>query len=411
MPESGHIHFNLSKSSIKSNKIMRKLLVCLILAASSPVFAQLKVNSDGTACVGRTTSFGSSTLSVGNNTPVLGSGNIGINSQIRTYSASDLRNIGVYGMSRSVSSHQAQTIGVMGYGYNGASGKLYGVVGAIQSGMSGAGVYGTTGAYGPIYGSTLSGTYAGYFEGMTCVDGSLYTTEVITPSDISLKENIVPVSDEESSLANLMEMNVIKYNYKPKTYTPKTDDELSLYEDKEAAAKAEEMAKQEIERMAAQKHYGLSAQELQKIYPDLVRESQDGKLGVNYVELVPILIRSIQELKQELDAVKGAGARMTRSAYADGDDLNTAASDNVLYQNTPNPFKEQTTIRFRLADDARDAAICIFDLSGKMLRRLPVTTGMTSVTLGGWELGEGLFLYSLVVGGREVDTKRMIITK
>ena len=163
--------------------------------------------------------------------------------------------------------------------------------------------------------------------------------------------------------------------------------------------------------MAEQKHYGLSAQELQKIYPDLVRESQDGTLGINYVELVPILIRSIQELKQELDAVKGSGARMSRSAYADGDDLSPAPNGNVLYQNTPNPFREQTTIRFRLADDACDAAICIFDLSGKMLRRLPVTSGMTSVILGGSELGEGLFLYSLVVGGREIDTKRMVITK
>lgn len=391
---------------------MKKIFIsCLLLATPFAVFAQLKVNSDGTACVGRTTSFGSSTLSVGNNTPVLGSGNMGINSQIRTVSVSNVRNIGIFGLARSTTTHQAQTIGIMGYGYNGYSGKLYGVIGAIQSGMMGAGVYGTTGAYGTIYGNTLSGTYAGYFEGATYVNGSLTATEVITPSDINLKENIVSVSDEESSLDNLMEMNVIKYNYKPKAYTPKTEDEQSLYEDEASAAKAEELAKQEIQRMAEQKHYGLSAQELQKIYPDLVRESQDGTLGVNYVELVPILIRSIQELKQELDAVKGSGARMTRSAYAEGDDLSPATVGNVLYQNTPNPFKEQTTIRFRLADDARDAAICIFDLSGKMLRRLPVSQGMSSISINGWELGEGLFLYSLVVNGHEIDTKRMIITK
>ena len=39
----------------------------------------------------------------------------------------------------------------------------------------------------------------------------------------------------------------------------------------------------------------------------MVIEGQDGYLGVNYVELVPILIRSIQELKQELDDVKDGG--------------------------------------------------------------------------------------------------------
>jgi hypothetical protein len=64
-----------------------------------------------------------------------------------------------------------------------------------------------------------------------------------------------------------------------------------------------------------------------------------------------------------------------------------------------------------LADDARDAAICIFDMTGKMLKKLPILSGETSVSVNGWELGEGMFLYTLMVNGREIDTKRMIITK
>lgn len=394
--------------------MMKKVIIsCVLLVAPLAVFAQLKVNSDGTACVGRTTSFGSSTLSIGNNSPEIGNGNMGVNSQIQTTIASDVRNIGVYGMARSVSTHQAQNIGVMGYGFNGYSGKIYGVIGAIRTGMVGAGVYGTTGANGNMFGNVLSGTYAGYFEGATNVNGSLTATEVIAPSDINLTENVVSVSEEESSLSNLMEMNVIKYNYKPKTYSAKTEDELSLYEDKEDAAKAEEIAKLEIQRMAEQKHYGLSAQELQKIYPDLVRELQDGTLGVNYVELVPILIRSIQELKQELDNMKAGGnVRQTRSISDDSqENYSTATNSNTLYQNTPNPFREQTTIRFRLADDAKDVAICIFDMTGKMLKKLPVSSSATSVSVNGWELGEGMFLYTLIVNGKEIDTKRMIITK
>lgn len=60
----------------------------------------------------------------------------------------------------------------------------------------------------------------------------------------------------------------------------------------------------------------------------------------------------------------------------------------MLYQNTPNPFKEQTVIRFSLADDARDAAICIFDMTGKILKKLPISSGETSVSVNGWELGD-----------------------
>ena len=142
-----------------------------------------------------------------------------------------------------------------------------------------------------------------------------------------------------------------------------------------------------------------------------MREGQDGYLGVNYTELVPILIRSIQELKQELDEVRGGNDdfKMSRGT------VTAVASDyvtgNILYQNTPNPFKEQTVIRFSLADNAQNAAICIFDMTGKMLKKLPISSGETSVSINGWELGEGMFLYTLIVNGREIDTKRMILSK
>jgi hypothetical protein len=46
-----------------------------------------------------------------------------------------------------------------------------------------------------------------------------------------------------------------------------------------------------------------------------------------------------------------------------------------------------------------------------MLKKVPISSGGTSVSINGWELGEGMFLYTLMVGGQEIDTKRMIITK
>lgn len=84
---------------------------------------------------------------------------------------------------------------------------------------------------------------------------------------------------------------------------------------------------------------------------------------------------------------------------------------NVLYQNTPNPFKEKTVIRFRLGNDVKEASICIFDMSGKLLKKMLVSQDMESVSVNGYELGEGMFLYSLVANGKEVDTKRMILSK
>ena len=125
----------------------------------------------------------------------------------------------------------------------------------------------------------------------------------------------------------------------------------------------------------------------------------------------PPLIRSIQELKQELNEVKDASKAMTRSASNETADFNAANTGNVLYQNTPNPFKERTIIRFSLAEGVQDAAVCIFDMTGKTIKKLSISSGMGSVSVGGYELGEGMFLYSLIVNGQVVDTKRMVISK
>ncbi len=232
----------------------------------------------------------------------------------------------------------------------------------------------------------------------------------ITLSDINLKENIQSLSrggDSESVLENILNMNVIKYNYK----LQEVKEGNYIGRDKTRLTEALEAAKEQNRKEAEKIHFGLSAQELQEIYPELVCEGQDGNLGVNYVELVPILIRSIQELKQELDDVR-SGSSKTRSA-SEGEKISQSivAKQNVLYQNTPNPFKELTTIRFSLADDVQNASICIFDMRGKMLKRFPVSSGMESIAVAGYELGEGMFLYSLIVNGQEIDTKKMVISK
>ena len=50
-------------------------------------------------------------------------------------------------------------------------------------------------------------------------------------------------------------------------------------------------------------------------------------------------------------------------------------------------------------------------MTGKMLRQIPVDSSMQSVAINGYELSAGIYLYSLVINGKEIDTKRMILSK
>ena len=51
-------------------------------------------------------------------------------------------------------------------------------------------------------------------------------------------------------------------------------------------------------------HFGLIAQEVQEVLPELVDEDDKGILSINYIELVPILIKSIQELYKLINEKK-----------------------------------------------------------------------------------------------------------
>ena len=364
---------------------MKKLLMSLLLiAVPTVIFAQFKVKSNGSALVGSTS------YSFYTNTPA-------IKMEVHSPLTGTTDNIGLQSAAYMTgTSYSKLAIGVLGCAGNGYNGRNMGVMGYLSGSKNGAGIYGT------IYSNlniNIPGTYAGYFYGDTKVTGTVYAGNVVNTSDIRLKENIESVSEKEgevSFLDKIMSVDVLEYDLKDRT--------SELFSD---SKDMDEKVTRFVAKENAKRHFGVSAQELQQLFPNLVEEGQDGYLAVNYIELVPVLIRSIQELKQELDEAKGSTAR-TRGTTGVSDAI---SNQNKLYQNTPNPFKEQTVIRFSLADDVKDAAICIFDMTGKTIKKLPISSGMESVSVGGYELGEGMFLYSLIVNGQEIDTKKMVISK
>jgi hypothetical protein len=107
-----------------------------------------------------------------------------------------------------------------------------------------------------------------HITGNLTVDGSIYN-----PSDVHVKENIQIIHGEEKNLSNL---NPIKYTY--------DYDENKI------------------------NHFGLSAQEVEKYYPNLVNEISMGSdttlKTINYIELIPLLICKIHALEKEIADLK-----------------------------------------------------------------------------------------------------------
>ena len=52
------------------------------------------------------------------------------------------------------------------------------------------------------------------------------------------------------------------------------------------------------------KHYGLIAQDVEEIYPELISDSNLGFKTVNYMELIPLLLLKMKAMQKEIDVLR-----------------------------------------------------------------------------------------------------------
>jgi hypothetical protein len=182
-----------------------------------------------------------------------------------------------------------------------------------------------------------------------------------------------------------------------------------------------------------QNRAGFIAQDIQNLFPDLVvAVGEEEILSIDYAGLIPYLTKAIQEqamaIREQREMIERLQQQISFGAAFDIDVPNNApnapqqapsaamqisAENNLLFQNVPNPFNSVTTITYRLADNVKSARICIYNLTGKQLKcyELPATKGENAVEVRASSLQSGMYLYSLIVDGRLIDTKRMILTE
>jgi hypothetical protein len=284
-------------------------------------------------------------------------------------------------------------VGIRGLAGGGnSSTRAYGVSGLVSNSYSSANVTAIYGGFGSSE-AVFSGIYAGYFEGNVKVTGTINGV-TISSSDVRFKKNITGL-EERKSLNNVLLMKPIQYNL-----------EQQYVDYEENGTQKKYPVYNEQSQLFQKKHYGLIAQELRELYPDLVYEDDNGYLAVNYTGLIPVLVQSIQELKQELDQVKNAGKMPTTTGVP------VAVSAAALFQNAPNPFSQTTQINYYLPEAINAASLCVYDLQGKQLKQYAlIQRGKGTQLISASEFPAGIYLYALIADGIEVDIKRMILTE
>lgn len=258
------------------------------------------------------------------------------------------------------------------------------------------------------------------------VDGVIRGTAIIATSDKTLKTNIENISNASQIVAKLI----------GKTYqwTKEFQKETGVDNGK---------------------HYGFLAQDLAEVLPDVVMKDVNGRYGVEYQAIIPILVEAIKEQQTQIDALK-SGKTSSLKIYTNDDSellkkenetlknkvnsleskfdllektlMNICESGcaglenitpkesqeiDILYQSIPNPTDDIAMINYYLAKNYQDAFIQISDLNGRIIEKITLNpkhgNGSIKVSLGKYAAQN--YMYYLIVEEKIVDSKKMNIIK
>lgn len=271
--------------------------------------------------------------------------------------------------------------------YNGEFGTLY----FDMDHSSGPSLY-------PVYDNRGSlGLFGHGFSQIWCYIGT------INPSDKRQKENIKNITN---ALEKVNKLQGVNYDYKREVFI---SDSIK-YSSKEID-KLEKRRKGQI---------GFLAQDVYEVLPEVVVYDDSTDLyGIEYAKVVPLLVEAIKEQQLQIETLRTLVSVQEKDIIQlKSYNLKSATIDKIdqeeseLFQNTPNPFNQSTTIKYFLANNITDAYISVCNLNGTQLKSIKINrTGDGSVTIDRGILRPGIYLYALVANGELIDTKKMVISE
>lgn len=363
--------------------------------------------------------------------------------------------IGLVGNCSTASPSGGRAYGVYGQVGNATSGYNYGVYGFLSGSNAGAAIYGTESGDvdidGGLFGST--NTFAGFFNGdlLTTDDSPEKPTAGSWSgySDKRLKKDIKIFSD---GLNVLRKLNPVSYQFNGIGNLPTGKSYIGvLAQDiKEIAPYCIGETSMKI-KQSESSAFSADGDVFENVAPDTsgIAKSIVKSYTFNYDGLVYVLINSVKQLDSSVTDLEKATEKyetlqqkydsmaqqlneleqFTKQCCTVGSSQNGTGNDNngnlsviqtelanknnfVLYQNEPNPFSNQTVIRYFLPENAMTVFIVFHDEFGKEVNKVEVKEkGFGKIEASTTNLASGIYTYSIIANGKTMDTKKMIRSK
>lgn len=209
------------------------------------------------------------------------------------------------------------------------------------------------------------------------VNGVAWTTGYYASSDQKFKKDIKPI---ENALEKVQQIE-------GKTYAWNTESNKEMNFDNGG-------------------HSGFIAQELEKVLPHLVATDEKGNKAVNYIELMPYLVEAIKDQQTQINDLKSQMAENFKTQNQDLIELTNTKIINV----SPNPSSDMITVSFNVEKSVELAKLQVHDLNGNVISSLNINDRDNNITrtLQKDNFGKGIYVVSLVINGKSIDTKKIV---
>lgn len=239
---------------------------------------------------------------------------------------------------------------------------------------------GTTGPF--TYNSSTdinNGQLGGSFNGVLKLDvtGAARFTNIYASSDKKFKKDIKTI---DKSLEKILALEGKTYNWRKDEFKDKN--------------------------FGSELQFGLIAQEVQKVLPTLVIESEKGDLAINYIGLIPVLIEAMKEQQIQINELK---SQLSDSFKAQNQDLLQFTNTKIISV-SPNPSSDVISVSLNIDKAVTTANLQVHDINGVLLNNLNLTERNTNIIkmLHKDNIGNGIFIINLVINGKSIDTKKII---
>lgn len=241
-----------------------------------------------------------------------------------------------------------------------------------------------------------------------------------TVSDGRFKNNIK--EEDVKGLEFIKRLRPVVYNFDTRKF------QEFLTQSMPDSVKKKYFEKKDFAPSTAIRQSGFIAQEVEKAAKEVgydfngvhVPESKDDNYSLAYSEFVVPLVKSVQELSRQNDSLKKEIAEIkamiisNSAAKSNNGSISIAATAEgaKLFQNAPNPFSKTTTIQYTLPINVKTAMLIITSSNGKKIKEYNLTGSKAeALNINGGQFAPGIYIYSLYVDNKLVDSRQMILTK